>query len=94
MKVRWTEPAVSQLQQIHSYIAGDNLRAANKTVRIIGTAIEQAAKLPLAARQGRIAGTRELVVPGTSYLVVFRIVEKCIHILAIFHGAQQWPGSL
>jgi toxin ParE1/3/4 len=94
VKVRWTEPAVSQLQQIHSYIARDNPHAAQKTVRTIAAAIERAAKLPFAARPGRITDTRELVVPGTSYLVVFRIVDNSIHILAILHGAQSWPESL
>jgi len=49
--------------------------------------------MPKAGKIGRVAGTREIVVPGTSYLVAYRIVEDMLHILAILHGAQNWPES-
>ena len=49
--------------------------------------------MPKAGRIGRVAGTREVVVPGTSYLVAYRIVEDMIQVLAILHGAQEWPES-
>jgi plasmid stabilization system protein ParE len=45
--------------------------------------------MPHAGRIGRVAGSREITVPGTSYLVAYRIVEKTIHVLAILHGAQE-----
>jgi hypothetical protein len=35
----------------------------------------------------------EIVVPATSYLVAYRIVENALHVLAILHGAQDWPES-
>jgi toxin ParE1/3/4 len=94
VKVRWTEPAVSQLQHIFEYIAFDNVRAADRTVRKIRDAIHRTARLPYTGRPGRIPRTREICVPGTSYLVGYKIVEKSLHVLAIFHGAQQWPESL
>lgn len=37
------------------------------------------------------AGTRELVVLGTPYVVVYRIEAAAVVILRILHGAQQWP---
>jgi toxin ParE1/3/4 len=42
---------------------------------------------------GRVAGTREMTVSGTPYLVVYLIHEGSIHMLAILHGAQEWPES-
>jgi plasmid stabilization system protein ParE len=49
--------------------------------------------MPYAGRRGRVAGTREAIVPGTSYIVAYRVLEGAIHVLAILHGAQKWPES-
>jgi toxin ParE1/3/4 len=93
VRVRWTVPAANQLQQIFEYIAAGNPGAAARVVRRIRSAIHQTARMPKSGRIGRVAGTREVVVPGTSYLVAYRILEDMIHVLAIFHGAQDWPES-
>ena len=93
MRVRWTVPAANQLQQIFEYIASGNPAAAARVVRRIRNSIHQTARMPKSGKIGRVTGTREIVVPGTSYLVAYRIVEEMIHILAILHGAQNWPES-
>ncbi|HME59417.1 MAG TPA: type II toxin-antitoxin system RelE/ParE family toxin [Terracidiphilus sp.] len=94
MKVRWTMPAANQLQSIFEYIAANNPTAAYRTVRRIREAILLTARMPYSGRIGRVEGTRELTVSGTSYLVAYKIVDNMIHVLAILHGAQEWPGSL
>lgn len=93
MKIRWTLPAANQLQKIFEYIAAGNPAAATRVVRRIRNSIHQTARLPNAGRIGRVAGTREVVVPGTSYVVAYRILEDMIQVLAILHGAQEWPES-
>ena len=93
MSVRWTMPAVDQLQSLFDYIANDNPAAAERTVRRIHEAILRTAHMPKSGRKGRVDGTREVTVSGTPYLVSYRIVENMIHVLAILHGAQQWPES-
>ncbi len=93
MKVRWTLPAVDQLRNIFDYIAADNPQAALRTVGRIRNAIRQTARMPNVGRTGRVGGTREVFVPGTSYLVAYRVLENTIHVLAILHGAQNWPES-
>ena len=93
MKIRWTLPAANQLRNIFEYIAADNPGAAARTVQRIRKTIIQASRMPQAARVGRVAGTREVVVPGTSYLVAYKAFENMIHVLAIQHGAQGWPES-
>ena len=93
MKLRWTLPAVEQLREIFEYIADDNPAAAARTVERIRLSIRQTSRMPYAGRMGRVGGTREVIVPGTSYIVAYRILEDAIHVLAILHGAQQWPES-
>jgi addiction module RelE/StbE family toxin len=94
VKVRWTLPAANQLRDIFEHIATDNPAAAARTVHRIRQAILSTAQMPNAGRVGRVAGTRETPVPGSPYLVAYRIQEKSVHVLAILHGAQQWPESL
>jgi toxin ParE1/3/4 len=38
-----------------------------------------------------VEGTRELVVSGTPYIVVYRVMGKVITVLRVLHGARQWP---
>lgn len=93
MRVRWTVPAVGQLQEIFNYVAAGNPRAAGRLVGRIREAIQQTSRMPSAGRIGRVAGTREIVVPGTSYLVAYRVLNEVLQVLAILHGAQEWPKS-
>jgi toxin ParE1/3/4 len=86
-------PAANQLQMIFEFIAANNRAAAYRTVRRIREAILRTARMPYSGRIGRIEGTREITVSCTSYLVAYRIVENMIHVLAILHGAQEWPES-
>ena len=36
-------------------------------------------------------GTRELVVTGTPYIVAYTVLDNRVEILAVQHGAQEWP---
>jgi toxin ParE1/3/4 len=93
VKLRWTLPAVEQLREIFETIADDNPTAAVQMVERIRLSIRQATRMPYTGRMGRVGGTREAIVPGTAYIVAYRILEDAIHVLAILHGAQQWPES-
>ncbi len=86
-------PAANQLEDVFDHIAGDSRAAAERTVRRIHEAICGTARMPYSARVGRVAGTREIAVAGTPYLVANRIVEKSIYVLAVLHGAQEWPET-
>jgi len=49
--------------------------------------------MPNAGRIGRVKGTREIAVPGTSYLIAYLILQNMMHVLAILDGAQEWPEA-
>ena len=44
---------------------------------------------PYKGRQGRVFGTRELVITDTSYNAVFRVTDNAVEILTIIHQAQE-----
>ena len=80
-----------RLEDIHERIAQENPAAAARIVDRIQTAVERLRAYPAFGRPGRVAGTRELVIPGTSYIAPYRIVGDQIQILALMHSAQRWP---
>ena len=93
MRVRWTLPALANLDSIQDYVAQRNALAAHRLVNNILDRTEALlSQNPLAGRTGRVNGTRELVLPGTSYVIAYR-VRADAEILAIMHGAQEWPES-
>jgi toxin ParE1/3/4 len=93
MRVVWTRPAARDLELIGDHIAGENARAADRIVRRIRDRTRDLADYPLLGRIGRVENTRELVVPSTPFIVVYRISDDSVEILAVFHGARRWPDA-
>jgi toxin ParE1/3/4 len=90
--IEWTEQATQQLDQAHDYITLSNSEevAAQITMHIAAS-VQQLATFPMSGRPGRVPGTRELVISNAPFVVAYRIEKERIVILAIYHGAQQWP---
>ena len=92
--IEWTEQAARQLDQAHDYIAFANSEevAARITMRIAAQ-VQQLAAFPLSGRPGRVRGTRELVISNRPFIVPYAVEGARIVVLAIYHGAQQWPEA-
>jgi toxin ParE1/3/4 len=70
-------PAGNQLREIFDYIAAGNPRRQPAQFgEFAGD--PPTARMPNAGRIGRVAGTREITVPGTPYLVAYRVLEDMI----------------
>jgi addiction module RelE/StbE family toxin len=83
LRLRWTPTASHDLDAIEAYIAQNNPLAASQTVLRI---IEQAGNLadhPGLGRPGRVAGTRELVISSTPYIVPYKAQGNEIVILVM-----------
>jgi addiction module RelE/StbE family toxin len=93
VRIRWTEKAGRNLDQIATYISQDSPHAALNTVIDIIEAVEQLRDFPAMGRPGRVAGTRELVIPGKPYVVPYRVKESVIEILRVFHTARKHEGK-
>ena len=91
MRVRWTTPATEQFVSAYEYIADENRATAARAANRIWKSTELLANHPLAGREGRVVGTRELVIRGTAFIVAYRIEKKEIWILAVMHAARKWP---
>jgi toxin ParE1/3/4 len=91
MRVHWTTPAREQFVSAYEYIAGENRAAAARTADRIWKNTEVLASHPMAGREGRVAGTRELVIRGTPFIVAYRLERNEVQILAVMHAARKWP---
>ena len=90
--IEWTDQATRQLDQVHDYIVLSNSEevAARITMRIV-TSVQQLSAFPMLGRTGRVPGTRELVISNTPFIAAYAVERDRIVILAVYHGAQQWP---
>jgi toxin ParE1/3/4 len=94
MTIRWTRGATRQLAAAHAYTAADNPKSADRVVLQIAEAVKLLGAHPNAAREGRVKGSRELVIVGTPYVVAYQIKDRnTIQVLAVLHGKRRWPNS-
>ncbi len=93
MKLEWTRLALQDLRHLHEYIADDNPSAASRMVTRMQEATERLKNHPQMGRPGRVQGTRELVIAGSPYVVVYILGDTEIQIVAIIHSAMRWPDT-
>ena len=94
MRVRWTSPALRDLEAIGDFIERESSAAV--AARVVNAILDQAdhlAAFPHLGRAGRVPGTRELVVADTPFIAPYRVRDAEVEILAVFHGARQWPEN-
>jgi toxin ParE1/3/4 len=93
VRVRWLRRALINLDEEAEYIARDNPDAAARIVERIAASVERLAAHPSLGRPGRVPGTRELIVPGTPYIVPYRICGDTVEVLRVFHAARKWRAN-
>ena len=94
MRIKWLKDAADDLDGIESYILqqGKGTAAAQVVLEII-VATEAIATFPAIGRQGRVDGTRELVIAELPYIVPYRITNNVVEILRVLHTARKWPDN-
>jgi toxin ParE1/3/4 len=80
----------ADLENIADYIARENPSAALAVWDEIESQVERLREYPHSGRSGRLKGTRELIVTGTPFVVVYA-VKGTVTLLRVVHGAQRWP---
>ncbi len=93
MRLVWTIRARADLTEIYTYIATDDPNAARRMQAVVRSRVAGLARMPLMGRAGRVETTRELVIAGTPYVVVYRVAADEVQILRVLHGARSWPES-
>ena len=91
MEIVWTRSARRDLAAHFDYLAPRNLDAALRLDEAVRQAVEGLIDFPHRGRPGRRDGTRELVIRGHPYIVVYTPGTARIAILRVLHTAQEWP---
>lgn len=93
MIIRWLPRAILDRNAQIDYIAERNPRAAIDQGDRIEQQIGQLLDHPEMGRPGRVDGTRELVISGTPFIVVYRLKPRAkrVELIRLLHGAQKWP---
>jgi len=97
VQLKWTDLADIDLEKIEAHITQENspIVAIAVVMSIIDSVHLILPDHPRAGRQGRLKNTRELVVDGIPFIVIYRehVSTSCIEILRVLHDAQQWPTA-
>lgn len=95
MQLKWTDLALQDLDRIESYIAEDAgpVRAVDVVLRVLDSVALVLPSHPMAGRKGRVKHTREWVIDGLPFVIVYRHnqIAKSLEILRVLHDAQLWP---
>ncbi|HEY7886307.1 MAG TPA: type II toxin-antitoxin system RelE/ParE family toxin [Cellvibrionaceae bacterium] len=97
MQLKWTDLAAADLDEIEVYIAKENSPsvAIDVVMKILDTTHLILPEHPGAGRHGRRKGSRELVIDGLPFVVIYRqdhVLDQ-LQILRVLHDAQQWPTA-
>ena len=97
MQLKWTDLAESDLEKIEAHIAQDNSPtvAIDVVMNIIDSTNLILPEHPRAGRQGRLKNTRELVIDGLPFIVIYQENSSTnyIEVLRVLRNAQQWPTA-
>jgi toxin ParE1/3/4 len=88
LNLRWLPEAERNFTSQIDYVADRNVSAAIRMGDLIEAAVSRLSDFPESGRIGRVADTRELVVTGTPYVVVYSVSQDAILIFAYFTGGR------
>jgi toxin ParE1/3/4 len=92
VEIVWSALARTRLREIRAYLARDKPVAAEQLAMRIVAVVEALRNHPYMGRAGAEPGLRELVIGGTPYIVLYRVVGQRVTISTIWHGAQLREG--
>ena len=91
MTTNWTSRALADITEVTEYIRADNPTAAEKMIeRVLDVVNNTLIHQPNIGKPGRVAQTREYIV-HPSYILVYRVKNTSLDIIAFRHTAQRWP---
>lgn len=91
MVVRWSESAAGDLKNISDYTKETfGPTQAHRIARSIYETAKALRTYPRRGRVGRRPNTREILVPGSPFYIVYAVRDSRIEIVRILHSAQLW----
>lgn len=89
MEIKWLRKAIANLEAEFRYIAEDDPQAAERFVNEVWRLTQLLKEQPAMGREGRVPETRELILHNYPYIIPYRVRNKTIQILRVFHTHQK-----
>jgi toxin ParE1/3/4 len=93
VKIKWTANALEQLDRGHAFYADVDRKLAARVFRTIHESVRPLARFPASGRPGVVPQTREIVVSGFPFLVVYRLAAYEVEILRVLHTSTDWQAG-
>jgi toxin ParE1/3/4 len=90
-QIRISPAARGDLDEIWSYIAQDNLDAADKFIHAVVARFHQLAAIPEIGRRREELSARMRSFPVGRYVIFYRPMEGGVEIARVLHGARDLP---
>ena len=91
MKVRYTDTATADLEDILSYLIERNPRAAATVGQAIETTVARIAAFPESAQATDESTVRMAPAGRFPYLIFYSVAESEVQIIRVLHGARRRP---
>ena len=82
---------MDDLNEAGVYVEQHSPQAAKSLALRVLEAVEYLLEFPNIGRPGRVSETKELVVTGTPFIVVYQIRSFIVYIVRVLHHAREWP---
>lgn len=93
LEIIWSPLALARLQEIRAFTAQDNPGAAERLTTRLVSVVQALVEYPLLGRPGADPETRELIVGGTPYIILYQVKGKLVLIRTVWHTAQKRVGQ-
>lgn len=91
MIIQWSASALDDRIQTFQFIADDSVTAAARVDEAVEAAAEHLADFPDSGRPGRAPNTREWVLNGLPYLLIYSVEGHSLTIWRVLHTSRLWP---
>lgn len=94
MNVEFTPEARADLLSIRDWIAADDERAADRVLSRIRQTAMLLGQFPMMGHEGEVEGTREFLVTGLPYILIYRLTSASeLDILTVVHARRKYPPA-
>ncbi len=90
MKLIWSEQARQEWTEHYRFYFARNPDAARRMRQLVMEGARRLRDYPKIGRPGRVQGSRELVIGGTPFLLVYDENPARVEIVHVYHGRQNW----
>jgi addiction module RelE/StbE family toxin len=96
VQILWLDQAEKDLGEAFDYLLVRSPRAGRRIYEVIRDGVTELADYPGLGRPGRLAGTRELVIVSTPYVIAYTVDQRldAVIMLRVLHGARRWPDDV